>query len=201
TAAPPRSPRERSAAGAAAGPRPPAPPRAARGRSCARPAPTAAARRPSPRGPAAARRHARSPAPGAPRARPAWRYSHVPAAALHPLHLVRIDGAHVVADVAHADLLEQRDDRLRIEVQLLRHFVNAHLAHRTSRDLHASPLVSDRRPPTTSAIILARAICFATASFDTTQTATSSRPNTGPNVAFSRHATARPSAIASAIAR
>jgi len=56
---------------------------------------------------------------------------------LHPLDGVGVDRAHVVADIVDAHGLKETHDGLRIEVELLSHFVNAHLAHRTSRTLHA----------------------------------------------------------------
>jgi hypothetical protein len=57
--------------------------------------------------------------------------------ALYTLDCFGVDRAHVVAHFVDPNRLKETHDRLRIEVELLCHFVNAHLAHRTSRDLHA----------------------------------------------------------------
>ena len=56
---------------------------------------------------------------------------------LDAIHLIRVNGAHVIPDVGDAERLEKSHDCLRLQIQLLRNFVNAHLAHRTSGDLHA----------------------------------------------------------------
>jgi hypothetical protein len=60
---------------------------------------------------------------------------------LDALDGIDIDGTHVVPHVGHTQGLKQSHDRFGVEVQLLGHFVNPHLAHRPSGDLHASPLL------------------------------------------------------------
>jgi hypothetical protein len=51
---------------------------------------------------------------------------------LGALHLFGKHRTHVVAYIAHADGLEQGDDRLVLEPEITGNLVNAHLRHETS---------------------------------------------------------------------
>ena len=72
---------------------------------------------------------------------------------LHPLDDVGLDGAHVIAHVADAHGLEERDQRLLIHVQLLGDLVDPNLTHapRSKFDRPHSALLRQPRPHFTGA--------------------------------------------------
>src|SRR5262249_18260422 len=107
--------------------------------------------------------------------------------ALQPLDRVRVDRAHVVANVCHADRLKQRHDLLRVEIQLFRDFVDPNLAHRTSDD-HAALLLPRKAPD----IRYVAAMAFATPRSRPAQTAPSSRAQRAPSRRLSPIAIALP---------
>ena len=105
--------------------------------------------------------------------------------ALDALDGLGLDGAHVVAHVDDPDRLEQAHDLLRVEVQLLRHLVDANLALIEPPDVCCIPhlLSSLRRCPRQPAAAHAHLLSSpAMPAWRTAQMATASSPSKRPEL-------------------